>query len=126
MKNMKLKYSRPRKNREAFRNLAYHQRKRLLNVHLSKELREELHTRSLPVRKGDTVLVVKGKHSGWQKKVIKISLKKIKVQIEGIKTTKTDSTEIFHWIAPSNCVITGLGERDDRKKIFERFTANKD
>ena len=123
---MKLKYSRPRKNREVFRNLPYHQRKRLLNVHLSKELREEIHTRSLPVRKGDTVLVVKGKHSGWQKKVIKVSMKKMKIQIEGIKTTKTDSTEIFHWIEPSNCVITNIERNDDRKKMFERFSADND
>ncbi|MHA2336569.1 MAG: 50S ribosomal protein L24 [Candidatus Hodarchaeales archaeon] len=119
---MKLKYTRPRKNREVLRKLPYHRRKRLMNVHLSKELREELHTRSLPVRKGDTVIVTKGKNAGWQKKVIKVNLKKMKVQIEGIKTTKTDSTEIFHYIHPSNLVITSLGERDDRKKMFERFS----
>ncbi|MFW9930106.1 MAG: 50S ribosomal protein L24 [Candidatus Thorarchaeota archaeon] len=114
------KLSRPRKNRELIKNFAKHQEKKLVNAHLSKELRSELGTRSLPVRTGDTVLVTKGKHAGWQKKVVKVNLKKKKVQIEGLKTTKTDSTEIFHYIHPANLVITSLGERGDRKKIFDR------
>lgn len=122
---MRVKYTRPRKNREFLRNLSKYQKKRLMNVHLSKELREEIGTRSLPVRKGDTVLVTKGKHAGWQKKVIRVSLKKGKVQIEGLKTTKTDSTEIFHYVHPANLIITQLAERDDRKRILERVGKNK-
>ena len=105
------------------KDLPLHKRKRLLNVHLSRELRAELKTRSLPVRKGDTVVVKHGKNAGWQKKVIKVSLKHMKVQIEGIKRVKTDSTEIFQYIHPSNLVITALADRDDRKKILERITA---
>ena len=117
---MRVKYSRPKRNRQFLRNLSKYQKKRFMNVHLSKELREELNTRSLPVRKGDTVLVTKGKHAGWQKKVVRVSLKKRRVQIEGLKTTKTDSTEIFHYIHPANLIITQLADRDDRKKIIER------
>ena len=94
-----------------------------MNVHLSRELRNELKTRSLPVRKGDTVVVKNGKNAGWQKKVIKVNLKQMKVQNEGIKRVKTDSTEIFQYIHPSNLVITALANRDDRKKILERIAA---
>ena len=117
---MKVNYPRPARNRSVIRELPLHKRKRLMNVHLSRELRNELKTRSLPVRKGDTVVVKNGKNAGWQKKVIKVNLKQMKVQIEGIKRVKTDSTEIFQYIHPSNLVITALANRDDRKKILER------
>jgi len=122
---MRIKYSRPGPNRRAVREMGKHERKRLMNVHLSRELRGELKTRSLPVRKGDTVLVLKGKHAGWQKKVIRVNLKKIKLQIDGLKSQKTDGTEIFYYLHPSNLVLTALAKREDRKAVLERIANSK-
>lgn len=118
---MKIKFTRPARNRKFLKDLDKSRRKRLMNAHLSSELREELKTRSLPLRPGDTVRVVRGKNKGLVKKVLKVSLKKNQVQIEGIKTTKTDSTEIFHWIEPSNLIITQISQRGERKEILERI-----
>ena len=118
---MKTKISRPAQNRRIKRNIPYHQRKKDLNVHLSKELREKYGFRSLPVRKDDTVFILRGKFRGLEKRVSRVSLKKRKIQIEGVKMTKTDGTEIFFWLEPSNCLITNFGKIDDgRKKIMDR------
>ena len=121
---MKTKYVRPAQNRKVKREAAYHQRKNDFNVHLSTDLREKYNTRSLPVRRDDTVLILRGKFTGIQKRVTRISYKKRKIQIEGVKMTKTDSTEIFFWLDPSNVLITSLGKIDDgRKKLIDRRTA---
>ncbi|MHA2363373.1 MAG: 50S ribosomal protein L24 [Candidatus Hodarchaeales archaeon] len=122
---MKLKYTRPSSNRRKYKQVPYHMRKKHFSVHLSRELRVKYGTRSLPVRKGDTVLITKGKYAGFQKKISQVSLKKRKVQIEGIKSTKTDGTEIFHYLEPSNLVLLSLGRIDDkRKKLIERKSSD--
>lgn len=118
---MTQKYTRPATNRRKQREASYHKRRKAFSVHLSRELREKYQTRSLPVRRGDTVLITRGKYAGFQKKVSKVSYKKQKVQVEGVKTTKTDGTEIFHYIEPSNLLLLTLGTVDEsRRAAIER------
>ena len=118
---MKTKYSRPAQNRRARREAPYHQRKNDFNVHLSSDLREKYGCRSLPVRKDDTVRIMRGKFAGLQKRIAHVSLKKRKIQIEGVKMTKTDGTEIFFWLEPSTVLLTNLGKIDDgRKRLIDR------
>jgi len=125
---LKTKYSRPAQNRKAKKLAPFHKRKNDFNVHLSSDLREKYpNIRSLPVRKNDTVLILRGKYSGLQKRVSRLSFKKRKIQIEGIKTTKTDGTEIFHFIEPSNTLLTQLGKLDEsRKKMIDRKSKTTD
>ena len=121
---MKTNYSRPYKNRLVRRTVPYHHKKAVFNVHLSKDLRSKYGVRTLPVRKDDNVSILRGKFAGLNKRVTRVSFKKGKIQMEGIKTTKTDGTELFHYIDPSNCVITSFGKLDDgRKVIIDRRTA---
>ena len=70
------------------------------------------------------VSILRGKFAGLNKRVTNVSFKKGKIQMEGIKTTKTDGTELFHYIDPSNCVITSLGKLDEgRRAILTRREA---
>ena len=118
---MKTNYSRPYTNRNARRTATFNQRKAFFNVHLNKDLRQKHGVRHLPVRKDDMVTILRGKYRGLNKRVTHLSFKKNKIQLEGIKTTKTDGTEIFHYIEPSNCILTSLGKLDEgRKKIIDR------
>jgi len=119
---MKTNYSRPSINRKAQRDAPYHKKKVVFNVHLSRELRAKNEgIRSLPVRTDDVVLILRGKYAGLQKRVTQVSFKKGKIQVEGVKTTKTDGTEIFHYIYPSNCLLMSFGKMDDsRKAIIDR------
>ena len=118
---LKTNYTRPYKNRLVSRTVPYNKKKVVFNVHLTKDLKSKYGVRHLPVRKDDTVIILRGKYAGITKRVTNLSFKKGRIQIEGVKTTKTDGTEIFHYIEPSNCMITQLGKIDaGRKELIDR------
>lgn len=117
----KTKSRQPRKQRKAYYNRPLHQRWKELTAPLSEELRKELSIKRLPVRKGDTVLIVRGDFAGHEGKVVKVSLKKRRIYVEGVTLTKADGTTVYYPIHPSKVVITKLDLSDDwRKKIIER------
>ncbi|RLG74988.1 MAG: 50S ribosomal protein L24 [Thermoprotei archaeon] len=113
--------SQPRKQRKRFFNLPLHQRWHLLNALLSKELREELGVKRLPVRRGDVVRIVRGDWKGHEGKVVEVDLKRVRIFVERVTVKKADGTDVYYPIHPSNVVIVRLGEVDEvRKKIIER------
>ena len=57
----------PRKQRKALYNAPAHTRGKHLNVTLSKELRADIGKRSLPIRSGDTVRVLRGDFDGAER-----------------------------------------------------------
>lgn len=114
----------PSKNRVRTAKRPLHARKKKLNVSLSADLRKKYgNIRNLPVKKGDTVSLVKGKDVvvAQKKQVTKVDLDKMKIQIDGSKLTKTDGTEILRWISPANVKLVQLGKVDRmRQKIIDR------
>lgn len=116
-----MKSKQPRKQRKALYNAPLHKRHKLVVATLSDKLREEYHRRSLSVRKGDTVRVMRGDFKGHEGKVEKVNLKKGRILIEGVTVSKADGTERFHPIHPSNVMIIKAQMKDEeRKKIVER------
>lgn len=93
-----------------------HQRRKSLATHLSYELRDKYSCRSLPVRVGDKVEVIRGDFKGLKGKVTEVDTKNRRVELEGVVTTKTDESEVPRPIHPSNLVITEL-ESDKKRKI---------
>jgi len=80
-----------------------------------------IYPRSMPVRKGDKVKVLRGKHTGHEGKVTLVSLKKLKIEVEGCVYPKADGTSIPRPIDPSNVIITHLDMSDKkRKEMVER------
>ena len=111
----------PRKQRKYRANAPLHIRHKFVSAHLSKELREKYKTRSLPVRKGDTVEIMRGRFKGLEGKVTKVDLRSVKVYIDGIKTKKVDGSEVMVPIDPSNLLIKELNLDDRlRLKVLER------
>jgi len=102
----------PRKQRKYRYNAPLHIRRKFLSVHLSKELREKLGKRAIPVRKGDEVVVMRGKYKKMSGKVSRVDLKECKVYIEGITRKKVAGTEIPVKFEPSNLMIVRLYEGD--------------
>jgi len=93
---------------------------------LSPELRSKYGIRRIKVRKGDTVLIVRGSYAGIEGKVTKVSVKKVRICVEGVTRTKADGTEIYVPIHPSKVVITKLDLSDPkRKQVLERKRALK-
>ncbi len=88
-----------------------------MNCHLSKELIKKYSRRSLRIRKGDTVKILRGQFKGKTGKVMKIDLKKSRVNIENIQQIRRDGTKSFYPINVTNVVITTLDLSDKKRKM---------
>jgi large subunit ribosomal protein L24 len=109
------KSKKPRKQRKFLFNAPLHLRRKMLSAHLSKELREKYKTRSMPVRKGDEVEIMRGEFKGKKGKVSRVDLKNYKVYIEGITRRKTTGAEVQVPIHPSNLRIISLNLNDKKR-----------
>lgn len=94
-------------------------RTKFVSSHLSKELRAKYRRRSIPVRKGDSVKVMRGKFKGESGKVDVVDRKSLKVYLEGLKITKKDGTEVRVSVDPSNLLVTSMN-LEDKKRIKEK------
>ncbi|MDR2829719.1 MAG: 50S ribosomal protein L24 [Methanobrevibacter sp.] len=111
----------PRKQRKSLYNAPLHARRKRMSVNLSKELQEDYGRRSLPVKSGDKVQVVRGDFRNSEGKVEKVDYKNYKVLIDGVTITKTDGTNVFLPVHPSNLLIIDAEMKDDfRDKIIDR------
>jgi large subunit ribosomal protein L24 len=93
----------------------------MMSVNLSPELREEYERRSLPVRKGDTVKVLRGDFKDHEGKVETVDLKNYRIMIEGVNVQKPDGNQVYHPVHPSNLMIMEMDlDDDERNEILER------
>jgi len=67
--------SQPRKQRKALAEAPLHARWRFLNAKLSEDLQREYGVKRLPVRVGDTVVIMRGDWKGHEGKVVDVDLK---------------------------------------------------
>ena len=88
----------------------------MLSAHLSKELRSKYGVRSLTVRKGDVVEVVRGAFVGHVNKVSSVDRRRQRLHIEGITIAKSDEKQVSRPIHPSNVIITKLDTSDPLRK----------
>jgi len=108
---MKGKITKPRTQRRFVANAPLHIRQHSLHAHLSKELRSTVKKRSIRIKKGDKVKIVRGTFQGKEGKIIDVDLTKRKVRIEGITHRKARGQETLLPIDPSNVVIIEMVER---------------
>lgn len=79
---------------------------------LSEELKEKHGIKTLPVRVGDTVKVLRGDHKDKDGKVSVVDLKSMTITVDGVSVTKSDGTEVPRPIQPSKVMITKLELKD--------------
>ena len=109
----------PRKQRKYLANAPLHTKKKLVSVNLSKNLRKIYNKRNIPVKKGDTVKVLRGKFKKKQGKVLEVKLKTSKLTVERIQTKKQDNSKVNVKLQPSNLQIIELN-LDDKKRFKEK------
>jgi large subunit ribosomal protein L24 len=117
-------YSRqPRKQRLANYNKNQHAQMRAMSAHLSDELLKEYGlVRSVTVRKGDTVKVVRGIFKGHTAKVVKAFPRKGFISIEEATLTKADGKKVARMFRPSNVILTKMDMSDAwRREKMSRF-----
>jgi len=111
----------PRKQRKFRHRAPLHVRRKFLSAHLAKHLRESYKKRSMLVRSGDEVVILRGEGKGTKGVVEKVSIKKQKIYIEGVKNTKVNGSSVPRAIEPSNVMITKLKLDDKmRQAVIER------
>ena len=105
----------PRKQRKYVFNLSYHLKNTLMSAHLSPELRKQHRKRSMPVRKNDTVKIMRGSFRGKSGKVQSVSTKRFAAYIEGIETSRRDGTKVLVPVKASNLMTITLNNEDARR-----------
>jgi len=111
----------PGKQRKRLFNAPAHIRHKLMSAPLSHELTASKGAKTLPVRRGDTILIKRGDNKGFEGKVSRVDLKAFRIYVEGLTREKVDGTNIFLPIHPSKVEIRNLNLEDKwRKNILDR------
>lgn len=119
--------SQPRKVRGRMYSAPLHVRQKMVAAHLSKEIRGQYKRRSLPVRTGDKVKIMRGEFKGTVGKVDEVDLSSLKAFVENITQTRTDGKKVKVAVDPSNMMIIELNLDDKmRKKMLMRSTSPSD
>merc|ERR1712137_466279 len=90
-----------------------------MSANLSKELQVRHGVRSMPIRKDDEVMVVRGIHKSREGKVTACFRRKMVVHVERITRDKVNGAQVQVGIQASNLVITKLKLDKDRKAKLE-------
>jgi len=110
-----------RKQRKYRFNSPLHVKHKMISSHLSKELRKKYNKRAVPLRKGDTVKIMRGQFKGKEGKIAIINTKKMKVFVEGVQKSRKEGTKVNVLLEPSNLMILSLNLEDKKRvKILER------
>lgn len=111
----------PDKQRKRLFNAPAHIRHKHMAAPLSNELIASKGAKTLPVRRGDTVLIKRGDNKGFEGKVSRVDLKEYRIYLEGLTREKVDGTNIFLPIHPSKVQIRNLTLDDKwRKEILRK------
>jgi large subunit ribosomal protein L24 len=111
----------PGKQRKMHFNAPAHKRHKLMTAPLSAELLAQRGVKAMPVRKGDTVRIMRGDHKGFDGKISRVDLKHFRVYLEGLTREKVDGTTVFVALHPSKIMIKTLNLDDKvRKAVLDR------
>ena len=100
-------------------------KRKLMSCHLSKSLRDQYKLRSLPIKRGDEVKILKGKAKGKFGKVVQVYRKRNCIYVDKVQREKQNGQTVFLPIKPCYCVVEKLLINKDRSKTIERNAANK-
>lgn len=102
----------PSKQRKYRDNAPMHVKDKLVSANLGDVLREELGTRSLPIRIGDRAKVMRGDEKGAEGIVSNIDREEEKIYINNLERQKTDGTVKEEALRPSNIQLQALNLED--------------
>jgi len=116
--------TKPTKQRKMLFQAPAHLRRKFMAAPLSAELKVSRGVKTLPVRSGDTVRIVRGDHKGFEGKITSVNRKNYRIFVDGLTREKVDGTTIFVSVHPSKVVLTNLNLDDKRRKqVLDRKKA---
>src|SRR5947199_10028905 len=100
-----------------------HTKRTMASAHLAPETHDKTKvdlTRALPVRKGDTVPIMRGGFRGKEGKVVSVDRVHGTVVIEGITIEQVDEKKVARPLHASNLLIVRMDDTDPwRRRKFE-------
>jgi len=116
----------PGKQRKWLAKSPLHSRHKMVSAALSGELKGKYGRNSLPVRRGDTVKVMRGTLRGHSGEVLRVEPSKRRIYVQGVTAKKSDGTDVEKPVHPSNVMITELHEEDkERRDVLARTAEDK-
>jgi large subunit ribosomal protein L24 len=109
------KSQQPRKQHKFRHNAPLHIRGKFLNTNLVEELRKKHNIRTVRIRKGDKIKVMRGQHKGKTGKVDRVNIHFSKVFITGIEAIRKDGTKSLIAFEPSKLQIIELDMSDKNR-----------
>eukprot|EP00917_Polyrhabdina_sp_WS-2016_P025101 GHVP01054067.1.p1 GENE.GHVP01054067.1~~GHVP01054067.1.p1 ORF type:complete len:140 (+),score=12.99 GHVP01054067.1:30-449(+) len=109
-----------RKNRKRHFTAPSHIRRYKMAARLSKKLRREYNVRSVPIRKDDEVIIMRGNHKESEGRVIACCRSKYSIHVERISRTNSQGESKQIPLHPSNVMITKLKIDKDRLAMLKR------
>ena len=107
----------PRKQRKYRFNAPLHVARAFLAAPLSKDLATKYSAKSLIVRKGDKVKVLRGQYAGKIGNIEEVQIKNGRVAVEGVNYTGRDGKKKPYLIHPSKVIILELSLDDKKRKL---------
>lgn len=114
----------PSKQRKYRRDAPLHHSQKFLSAHLASSVRQKVGSRSIPVREGDKVEMMRGDYSGETGIVDRIDSEEKKIYIDGIERETVGGSETKIPVSPSNVKITKLN-LDDGKRL-EKYSVSEE
>lgn len=105
----------PAKQRKYTRNAPKHIQDQLIKTRLNKDIRNELETKTIPIKRGDRAQVMTGDYKGKEGIVSEIDRDKQKVYLNEITTERVDGTQKMVPIDNSNLQIEALNIEDMKR-----------
>merc|ERR1712093_623530 len=116
-----------RKQRRARFSADSAERRRRMCAPLSRELRSQHKgVKSMPIRKDDEVMVIRGDHKGREGKVIQVYRKKWAIHVEKVTREKANGAVVHIPFDASKLVITKLKLDNDRNNLLARKAAGRE
>merc|ERR1719261_881559 len=91
-----------------------------MSAPLSKDLRTKYNVRSIPIRRDDEVMIVRGHYHDREGKVTQVYRKKFRIHVERVTRDKANGQTVPIGIHPSKVVITKIKLDKDRKALLDR------
>jgi len=91
-------------------------RVRTIRAPLSADLRKQYSMRTVQVRKGDSVSVVRGDYKGHEGKVIGVFCSEMRITVDGVTMPKMDGTKKPVMLLPSKVKVMKLDLSDKVRK----------
>lgn len=109
----------PKKQKRRIHKSPLHSRRNMFKCRLDEFLQEEYGMRSMRIKKGDLVRIMRGQFRDTEGKVIAVDYRNIRVHLENATVTRADGKEAQIPMHPSNLMLVKLELDDDRKRILE-------